>query len=111
MKAYTKLLGLDYKIVYKKGTYNSATDALSRFPSVSHCQPMDLYALSTSQPDWMHQLTVTYTQLRATAQLLTSLVVVIFLRIMELSSLNLEYGLPAVCPYNSKSLLLCIPQL
>lgn len=52
LKAYTKLLGLDYKIVYRKGTANSVADALSRLPTATHAIPMDLYALSTSQPVW-----------------------------------------------------------
>ena len=33
MKMYTKLIGLEYKIVYKPGTSNAAADALSRYPS------------------------------------------------------------------------------
>lgn len=38
LKAYTKSLGLNYKIVYKKGTDNSAADALSRLPmATNHC--------------------------------------------------------------------------
>lgn len=75
MKAYTKLLGLDYKIVYKKGTENSAADALSRLPTATHAVPGDLYALSTSQNTWMQQLTTTYDQHLATTKLLSSLVI------------------------------------
>ena len=39
LKAYTKLLGLNYKITYKKGSENSAADALSRLPSATHHVP------------------------------------------------------------------------
>lgn len=45
-KVYTKLAGLQYKVIYKKGTENGAADALSRQCSdelqccvVSHCTP------------------------------------------------------------------------
>lgn len=52
LKAYTKLLGLNYKIVYKKGTKNSVVDALSWLPlATNHCS--ELYHLSVTQPVWM----------------------------------------------------------
>jgi hypothetical protein len=50
-KALTKLLGLRYKIIYKKGSENGATDALSRFPSVS-----ELTAISSMVPDWIQEI-------------------------------------------------------
>jgi hypothetical protein len=45
-KMFTKLLGLQYKVVYKKGVENGAADALSRHP---HDQP-ELFSLSCSTP-------------------------------------------------------------
>jgi hypothetical protein len=45
-KALTKLMGLSYKIVYKKGINNAAADSLSRMPHSSS----ELYAVSTGQP-------------------------------------------------------------
>jgi hypothetical protein len=75
LKAYTKLLGLQFKILYKKGTENSAADALSRLPSVStHCS-QEFYALSTSQAVWLQELTSTYVTHPATAELLASLTI------------------------------------
>lgn len=73
LKAFTKILGLDYKIVYNKGTENSAADELSRLPSAIHHQPQDLYALFVSHPIWLKLLTKTYTQHPTTAKLLSSL--------------------------------------
>jgi ABC-type sugar transport system permease subunit len=32
-KVFTKLIGLQYKILYRKGAENGAADALSRYPS------------------------------------------------------------------------------
>lgn len=54
-KALTKLLGLRYKIIYKKGSENGATDALSRFPSVS-----ELTAISSMVPDWIQEIIAGY---------------------------------------------------
>jgi transposase InsO family protein len=47
-KVFTKLLGLQYKIVYKQGSSNKVADALSRRPHSSH----QLSAVSTCEPSW-----------------------------------------------------------
>lgn len=75
LKAYTKLLGLQYKITYKKGTENSAVDALSRLPSVQPQPPLEVYALSTTQSVWLQELVDSYVTHPATAQLLASLAI------------------------------------
>lgn len=56
-KALTKLMGLDYKIIYKKGSENGAADALSRRP-ISNSS---VYALSTVQPAWLQEIVASYT--------------------------------------------------
>ena len=72
LKAYTKLLGLNYKIMYKKGTDNSATDALSRLPlAANHCS--ELFGLSVSQPVWVQQIVDSYSTHPPTLKLLQSL--------------------------------------
>lgn len=47
-KVFTKLLGLRYKIVYKRGSDNSAADALSR----RQHPPASCFALSLVTPEW-----------------------------------------------------------
>jgi hypothetical protein len=49
LKLYTKLVGLQYKIVYKPGASNQAADALSRHPAPS----AHLNAISSSTPAWL----------------------------------------------------------
>lgn len=56
-KALTKLMDVQYKICYKKGTSNSAADALSR---VSHSPDAELLSLSVAQPVWLQQLQESY---------------------------------------------------
>lgn len=56
-KALTKLMGVNYKIVYKKGSGNTAADALSRRP---HAESQVL-ALSCAQPSWLEEIVQSYT--------------------------------------------------
>lgn len=52
-KALTKLMGLQYKICYKKGSTNNAADALSRTPLTPVIEVM---AISTAQLTWLAHL-------------------------------------------------------
>lgn len=57
-KALTKLLGLRYKIIYKKkGTNNRVVDALSRYPENAI---VELSALSTCVLDWIQEVVAGY---------------------------------------------------
>jgi hypothetical protein len=56
-KVFTKLHGLQYKILYKKGTDNRVADALSRHPD----PPEQLMALSAVQPVWLDRVKDSYT--------------------------------------------------
>lgn len=55
---FSKLLGLQYKVVYKKGVENGAADALSRMPPVESA----LFSLSTAVPQWLLQVADSYVQ-------------------------------------------------
>jgi hypothetical protein len=48
-KVFPKLLGLQYKIIYKKGTGNRLADALSR---ISH-DSAEVYVISSVSPNWL----------------------------------------------------------
>lgn len=56
-KAFIKLLGLQYKIVHKKGMDNQAADALSWQPP-----PANLLAISTVTPEWLEIVIEGYQQ-------------------------------------------------
>jgi hypothetical protein len=56
LKLYTKLVGLQYKIVYKHGASNQAADALSRHPS----PPAQIQAISSSTPAWLMEVVAGY---------------------------------------------------
>ena len=46
-KVFTKLIGLQYQIVYRKGVDNHAADALSRVLA------LQCYAVLVAQPQWL----------------------------------------------------------
>lgn len=56
-KALTKLLGLRYRIIYKKGSDNRVADALSHYPNN---QQVELSALSVAIPDWVQEVVEGY---------------------------------------------------
>jgi hypothetical protein len=55
----TKLLGLTYKIVYKKGVDNRVADALSRY---IHVDTEELLAVSQCKADWLEAVAQGYLQ-------------------------------------------------
>jgi hypothetical protein len=66
-KVFTKLLGLNYKIKYKKGTDNGAADALSRNPA--HVE--SIMAMSTCQTQWLEPVLESYSADEYTKELVT----------------------------------------
>ncbi|WVZ51222.1 hypothetical protein U9M48_002384 [Paspalum notatum var. saurae] len=55
-KVFSKLLGLQYKVVYKKGADNRIVDALSHYPvAMAQCT-----AISTSVPSWIKEVLDSY---------------------------------------------------
>lgn len=54
-KAMARLMGLQFRIIYKKGAENSAADALSRMGQVFH-----LLAISEVQPTWIQEVLNSY---------------------------------------------------
>jgi hypothetical protein len=52
MKLYTRLVGLQFKVVYKPGVTNLAADALSCHPQ----PPAQLNAVSYASPSWLAEV-------------------------------------------------------
>jgi hypothetical protein len=69
-KAMTKLMGLQFKIVYKRGKENLAADALSR---VAHL--MALQAVSILQPQWIQEVINSYATDSKAQELLSQLAI------------------------------------
>jgi len=67
-KAFIKLLGLQYKIIHKKGLDNPAVDALSRQPTTP-----TLLAISTTTPKWLEIVVEGYQADDQSKQLLAEL--------------------------------------
>jgi hypothetical protein len=69
-KALTKLMGLSYHIVYKKGADNKVADALSR---VSSAPSYDISAISVVRPLWLQEIQESYNTDPQTVKLLAEL--------------------------------------
>jgi hypothetical protein len=70
-KLYTKLISLQYKIVYKPGASNQAADALSRHPSPS----AQLQNLSSVTPTWLADVVAGYDKDPATSKIIQEVIV------------------------------------
>jgi len=68
-KVFTKLIGLQYQIVYRKGDDNKAADALSRMPAG------DCSALSVAQPQWLQEVVASYASDPHAQQIIAKLVI------------------------------------
>jgi hypothetical protein len=69
-KAMTRLMGLQFRVVYRKGKENWAADALSRA-----CHMMAIQAVSEATPQWLQEVLNSYTTDPHAQQLLTQLAV------------------------------------
>ncbi|XP_062203827.1 uncharacterized protein LOC133906051 [Phragmites australis] len=72
-KALTKMLGLQYKIVYKKGAENKVADALSRVSQLSNTA--EVATLSVAHPIWLEEVVSGYRDDEAASKLLAELAI------------------------------------
>lgn len=68
-KVFTKLLGLSYRIVYKKGVDNSVADALSRRPHPTS----DCMTVTSCTPQWLEEVVLGYQSDSMASDLITKL--------------------------------------
>ena len=68
-KVFSKLLGLSYKIVYRKGAENRAADALSRYPVSSYA------TISVAEPHWLSEVTKSYIEDEHAQSIITCLTI------------------------------------
>ncbi|WVZ85511.1 hypothetical protein U9M48_032433 [Paspalum notatum var. saurae] len=71
-KALTKLMGLQYRICYKKGVDNKVADALSRQPVHQYSE---VYHISSVQPVWLQEVMDAYLTDPVTVKLLSALAI------------------------------------
>jgi hypothetical protein len=69
-RAMTRLMGLQFKIIYRKGKENVAADALSQVPHLNVLQ-----AVSMVKPDWLQEVVNSYTTDVRAHQLLKQLAI------------------------------------
>ena len=69
LKMFTKLAGLQYKVVYKPGVSNLVAGALSRHPAA----PAQLQAISSVTPSWISEVVSGYSSDPAATKLLQEL--------------------------------------
>jgi hypothetical protein len=70
-KVLSKLMGMQYKIVYKKGSENRVVDALSRRPHLDS----EINAISSCQPAWILTIVDAYQQDQHARELLQRLAI------------------------------------
>jgi hypothetical protein len=70
-RMFTKLVGLQYKIIYKKGVDNGAADALSRKVHT----PIHVLALSIASPKWIMEVIASYDQDSTAQAIITKLAI------------------------------------
>jgi hypothetical protein len=70
-KVLSKLMGLQYRIAYKKGSENRVADALSRRPHPD----MEIHAISRCHPAWLMTIIDAYQQDQFTKELLQRLLI------------------------------------
>jgi len=68
-KVFTKLVGLQFRIVYRQGAENRVTDALSRL------LPSQCAAISSVQPQWLSEVTASYAHDSRAQEIITKLAV------------------------------------
>ena len=56
-RAFTKLVGLQFRIQYKAGATNRAADALSRKEPTEH---QELAAIAVARPAWLETIVTSY---------------------------------------------------
>lgn len=110
-KAMTRLIGLQFKVIYRKCKENVAADALSRMKHL-----MMIQTVSTIQPLWIQEVANSYVMMskprsywlnwQCTVQIVKDI-----LCIRELSNSMTEFGLGKILDSRLKSSLLFTPVL
>ena len=108
-KALTKLMGLTYKIIYKKGCDNKVADALSRAQHSTSYQslPCQLSNQCGSRKFRTHIIKILKLPISCPNYLSHQLLVFILCK-MDSSGTRVDYGLVTTLPYTPKSILACI---